>query len=160
MSTLTANPRRPSSILLLVVFLALVIGVGGVIGYMTAPGEWYAGLRKPPFNPPNWLFGPVWFVLYVLIAFAGWRTALRAPTGTAMRFWIAQMILNWAWSPVWFGLHLVWPAFAIIIGVLLTIIGFIWSSWREDRASALMFVPYLVWVAFASTLNLSIGLLN
>jgi tryptophan-rich sensory protein len=161
MSTVTASDyRRPRALLLLTLFIVAVVAVGGVIGVSTAPGEWYASLRKPPFNPPNWLFGPVWFTLYVLIAIAGWRTALRAPGGTAMRFWIAQMVLNWAWSPVWFGLHLLWPAFAVIVALLLAIVGFIRSTWRSDRTSALLFVPYLAWVAFASALNLSIAILN
>ena len=161
MSTLAfSDLKTPRALILLGVFLAVVIGVGAAIGITTTPGDWYAALEKPPFNPPNWVFGPVWFALYVLIAIAGWRTALRAPSSAAMALWIGQMVLNWAWSPTWFGLHLLWPAFVVIVAVLLTIIGFIWTTWRSDRASALMFLPYLAWVAFASTLNLSIALLN
>lgn len=158
MSRDTLAPRRP--IWSLVVFLVLVIVVGGTIGVLNAPGEWYQSLQKPPFNPPNWVFGPVWTLLYVLIAIAGWRTWVRAPRGTAMRFWVAQMALNWIWTPVWFSLKLLWPAFAVIALMLAAIIGFIVTSWREDRASALMFLPYAAWVSFASLLNLSIAILN
>ena len=161
MSTLTLSDyRTPRALLLLAVFLAIVIGVGAVIGISTAPGEWYAGLNKPLFNPPNWLFGPVWFALYVLIAIAGWRTLLQQPSGTAMKLWYGQMALNWVWSPVWFGLHALWPAFVIIIAILATIVAFIATRWKDDRVSAWLLVPYAAWVAFASLLNLSIAVLN
>jgi tryptophan-rich sensory protein len=161
MSTLTLSDlRSPRSIAALAVFLAVVIGVGALIGISTAPGAWYAGLEKPPFNPPNWVFGPVWFALYVLIAVAGWRTFLAEPTGTGMKLWAGQMLLNWAWSPIWFGLNQTWLAFAVIVGILALIIAFIGERWRRDRVSALLFVPYAAWVGFASLLNLSIALLN
>ena len=77
-----------------------------------------------------------------------------------MGLWVAQMGLNWMWSPVWFGLHALWPAFAIIISILSLIIAFIATSWRLDRVAAWLFVPYALWVGFASSLNLSIALLN
>jgi translocator protein len=150
----------PRSLLLLGAFLIVVVGVGAFIGINTAPGDWYAALNKPPFNPPNWLFGPVWFALYVMIAVAGWRIALLAPDGSAMKLWFAQMVLNWIWSPVWFSLHLLWPAFIVIAAMLLLILLFIWQAWRLDRTSAALFIPYAAWVAFAGTLNLSIAVLN
>lgn len=161
MSTLTLSDyRNPRSLALLAAFLLVVIVVGGAIGVANIPGRWYQALAKPSFNPPNWLFGPVWFALYVLIAIAGWRTFLAAPAGPRMWLWYGQMVLNWLWSPVWFGLHALWPAFAIISAILLLIIAFIAVSWRRDRVAASLFVPYALWVAFASALNLSIALLN
>lgn len=161
MSTLTfSDIRNPRALGLLALFLAVVIGVGAVIGINTAPGEWYAGLNKPPFNPPNWIFGPVWFTLYVLIAVAGWRTFMTEPNGAAMKLWYAQMALNWMWSPVWFALHLIWPAFFIILLIDGAVLAFIANRWSRDRASAVMFVPYAAWVLFASLLNLSIAILN
>lgn len=160
MTSISATWRTPRALILLAVFLAVVIGVGALIGISTAPGEWYASLQKPAFNPPNWLFGPVWFALYVLIAIAGWRTFLREPGGAAMKFWYGQMALNWLWSPTWFALHWLWPAFAVIIAILALILAFIAQSWREDWISAWLFVPYAAWVAFASLLNLSIAVLN
>lgn len=78
----------------LVVFLLLVLGGGLLIGYATLPGAWYASLVKPPFNPPNWVFGPVWSLLYILIAIAGWRTWRLQPGSGAMRAWAAQLVLN------------------------------------------------------------------
>jgi len=161
MSTLTISDlKTPRALILLAVFLAVVIGVGAVIGISTAPGEWYAGLAKPPFNPPNWLFGPVWFALYVLIAIAGWRTFLSEPSGTGMKLWFGQMALNWLWSPTWFALHLLWPAFIVIIAIFALTLMFIGNRWNRDRVSALLFVPYAAWVGFASLLNLAIATLN
>lgn len=161
MSTLTVpHLRNPRAIGLLLLFLAVVIGVGGLIGFMTAPDQWYAALQKPPFNPPNWVFGPVWFTLYVLIAIAGWRTFMAEPGGTGMKLWYAQMVLNWLWSPVWFQLHQAWLAFAVILAIDVVVLAFIANRWSRDRASALLFVPYAAWVLFASLLNLSIAILN
>lgn len=141
-------------------FLILVVGGGIAIGILTAPGDWYAVLRKPWFNPPAWVFGPVWTVLYALIAIAGWRTWRRAPRSPAMRVWIAQLLLNFAWSPVFFAAHRIDAAFAVI-GLLLIAIGaFIVLTWRTDRTSAALFLPYACWVAFASALNGAILFLN
>ena len=161
MSTLALSDyKNPRSLITLGVFLAVVIGVGALIGASTAPGAWYEQLDKPPFNPPNWLFGPVWFVLYVLIAIAGWRTFLSEPKGLGMKLWVGQMLMNWAWSPTWFCLHLLWPAFAIISVMLVLIVLFIANRWPRDRVSALLFLHYAAWVGFAALLNLSIAILN
>lgn len=160
MSTLTLDYRSPRTLVVTAIFIVLVVGVGAVIGTQTAPDAWYQALAKPPFNPPNWLFAPVWFTLYVMIGIAGARVFLRDPVSPAMMLWGGQMLLNWAWSPTWFSLHLLWPAFAIIIAILALIIAFIVTNWKTDRPSALLFLPYAAWVAFASTLNLSIAILN
>lgn len=152
--------RSPRSWAVTIAFIIVVCAVGGVIGVNTLPDAWYQALNKAPSNPPNWVFGPVWFTLYVLIGIAGARTFLRAPTNPAMLLWVAQMVLNWAWSPIWFRLHAPWPAFVVIIGILALIIGFIATTWRSDRVSSWLFVPYALWVAFASSLNLAIAVLN
>lgn len=160
MSATTTDYQTPRSWIVLATFLFVVIGVGALIGTQSQPGTWYEALNKPPFNPPNWIFGPVWFTLYVMIAIAGWRSFMDNPTGTPMKLWYAQMALNWAWSPVWFIAQMIWPAFAIIVLMWLSIVGFIAVNWNRDRLAALLFLPYLAWVSFASLLNLSIGLLN
>ena len=95
-----ADYKTPRPWLTLGVFLLVVIGVGALIGTQSTPGAWYEGLAKPPFNPPNWIFGPVWFALYVMIAVAGWRIWMIEPRSGAMKIWFAQMALNWAWSPI------------------------------------------------------------
>jgi benzodiazapine receptor len=149
--------RRHSSLIL---FLSLVLGGGLVIGYLTQPGDWYSGLAKPSFNPPGWLFGPVWSVLYVLIAVAGWRTWQRDRGGSPMKVWWAQLVLNFAWSPIFFTAHQIGLALAVVLLLLLAIIAYIALSWRHDRLATLMFVPYAAWVAFASLLNASLLALN
>ena len=140
-------------------FLALVVGGGLTIGAVTAPGEWYAQLAKPSFNPPGWVFGPVWTVLYVLIAIAGWRTWERG-TAAPMKLWWAQLALNFAWSPAFFAAHRIGIALLIVLLLLGTIGAFIALSWRQDRLTAWLFVPYAAWVAFASVLNGAIYWLN
>ncbi|MGB3027070.1 TspO/MBR family protein [Paradevosia shaoguanensis] len=160
MNSLVIDYRSPRSIVTLVAFLVVVIGVAALIGIGTAPGEWYAGLNKPPFNPPNWVFGPIWFALYVLIAIAGWRTYMRDSSSSEMKVWYGQMVLNWLWSPVWFALHLLWPAFVVIVAIWALIVAFILLTRRADPISAGLFAPYLAWVSFASLLNLSIAVLN
>jgi tryptophan-rich sensory protein len=141
-------------------FLVLVIGGGLAIGYVTAPGEWYAGLVKPSFNPPGWIFGPVWTVLYALIAVAGWRVWQRDRFGSPMRLWWAQLSLNFLWSPVFFAAHRIGLALVIVLLMLAAILTFIIVSWRQDRVAAWLFVPYAAWVAFASMLNGAIWMLN
>jgi tryptophan-rich sensory protein len=159
MST-TAELTKPRSWLALALFLAIVIGVGGLIGSQTNTGEWYQSLNKPPFNPPSWLFAPVWFTLYAMIAVAGWRTWTLHRTSTAMTLWFGQLLLNWAWTPTFFMAHLLWPAFAIIIALLVLVVLFILITRHYDKLSAWLFVPYALWVGFASLLNLWIAVTN
>jgi len=148
------------SIITIAVFLIVTIGGGLAIGFLTRPGAWYAGLNKPSFNPPNWIFGPVWTVLYVLIAIAGWRVYASAGGGAAFAVWIVALALNFLWSPVFFGAQRPTAALAIIIALLASIVAFIVLSWPVDLTAALLFLPYALWVAFATTLNAAIVRLN
>jgi benzodiazapine receptor len=149
------NPRTA-----LVLFLALVLGGGLLIGYLTAPDAWYVALDKPAFTPPGWLFAPAWTLLYVLIAIAGWRVWRLGSRHFAMRVWWIQLMLNFAWSPVFFGAHRIGFALVVIVALLVAIAAFIVSAWPRDRVAAGLFVPYAAWVAFASVLNGSILALN
>lgn len=144
----------------LLLFLALVVGGGALIGATNAPGEWYASLDKPPFNPPDWVFGPVWTVLYVMIAVAGWRIWMKTRTGGAMTAWWIQLGLNFLWTPVFFTLHMLGGALLVILALLAAILAFIVLTWDRDRFAALLFLPYAGWVAFATLLNGSIWWLN
>jgi tryptophan-rich sensory protein len=144
----------------LLLFLVLVLGAGLALGGLTMPAAGYAGLTKPSLNPPAWLFGPVWTMLYVLVAVAGWRVWRRDRRGLPMKLWWAQLALNFLWTPVFFGAHQISLAFLVILLLLAAILGFIATAWGQDRVAAWLFVPYAAWVAFASVLNGSIWALN
>jgi len=146
--------------LTLVLFIVLVLGVGTLIGFMTLQGAWYGGLAKPPFNPPNWIFAPVWTLLYIMVAVAGWRTWQREPRSAAMTVWFIQLALNFIWSPVFFGAHMIGAALVIVALLLAAILVFIGIRWQRDRSAALLFTPYAAWVAFATLLNGSLWILN
>ncbi|HLW26851.1 MAG TPA: TspO/MBR family protein [Kiloniellales bacterium] len=159
--------RRSGGFSSLLLFLVLVVGGGLVIGTLTAPDAWYRALNKPTFNPPGWVFGPVWTVLYVLIAVAGWRLWRRNRIGSglkdgslSMRLWWLQLALNFGWSPLFFSAHLLGLAFLVVALLLLAIIAFIVTTWRQDRIASFLFMPYAAWVAFATALNGAIWLLN
>lgn len=139
------------------VFVAAVVVIGALIGINTGPGEWYTTLIKPWFSPPNWLFGPVWTVLYILIGCVGARKWMY---GGASGLWWGQMGLNFLWSPVFFLAHQPFAALLVIIGMWVLIALFIRREWNSDRVSALMFLPYLAWVSLATALNAAIVVLN
>jgi translocator protein len=144
----------------LVLFLALVLGGGLIVGFVTAPAAWYARLSKPPFTPPNWIFAPVWSALYIMIAIAGWRVWRKGCNNTATMLWWGQLGLNFSWSPIFFLAQRTDIALGIIVLLLITITGFITITWRQDKVASLLFVPYAAWVAFASFLNGAIWRLN
>ena len=144
----------------LFLFFALVLGGGLVIGFMTAPGAWYASLVKPSFSPPNWIFAPVWTTLYVMIAIAGWRVWRQGRGRTAMWLWWVQLALNFAWSPIFFSAHRIDIALGVIVLLLIAIVSFVTTAWPRDKIASLLFVPYAIWVAFASLLNGALWLLN
>ncbi|MGO7210092.1 TspO/MBR family protein [Rhizobium ruizarguesonis] len=142
------------------VFVSIALGGGLIIGLTNIPDEWYGSLHKPPFTPPNWLFGPVWSILYVLIGIAGARIWIRGNWSPGISLWIAQMVLNFLWSPAFFGLRQPVIALAIIMSMLPVIVLFVIQQWRADRVASMLFLPYAAWVAFASVLNASIVWLN
>lgn len=143
----------------LIIFLILTLGGGLLIGYLTAPGPWYDTLAKPAFNPPSWVFGPAWTLLYILMAIAGARVWTR-DLDTPLRLWFAQLTFNFVWSPIFFGAQRPDLALVVIAALFVLILAFIATAWKSDRVSALLFVPYAAWVGFASVLNLEIVRLN
>ena len=139
------------------------IGAATLGATTTSPGTWYRTLKKPPGTPPNAVFGPVWTVLYMGIAYAGVRL-VRAPASPqrskALAWWSAQLALNAAWSPVFFGLKQ--PAVAMwVIAALVPTIAIATNAARKvDRPSALLMLPYLAWTSYATYLNAGILLQN
>ncbi|RLP92078.1 tryptophan-rich sensory protein [Micromonospora sp. BL4] len=138
------------------VFVAAAIGGLGVQGTT----DEYASLRQPGWAPPSWLFGPVWTVLYALIAVAGWLAWRRVGFGPALWAWTAQLVLNAIWTPLFFGAGQYGLAFAEIVAMWLAIGLTVALFARVSRGAAALMLPYWAWVTFAAALNLSIWRLN
>lgn len=146
----------------LVAWIAITYSAA-LVGGQFMPDLWYATLQKPSWNPPGWIFGPVWSALYTLMAISAWlvwrRGGWRAQR-TPLLIFLAQLALNAAWTPLFFGLHRPDLAFFEILLVWLGIIVTICSFWRVHRTAAALLFPYLAWVSFASCLNYTIWKLN
>ncbi len=143
----------------LVVFLALVAGAA-YFGMSYQPGPFYAALAKPDWTPPDAVFAPVWTVLYVMIAVAGWIAWRAQGFGPLLWLWLLQLILNGAWSYLMFGVKQITWAFTDILALWLAILSFILVAWPVRRSAALLFVPYFLWVSFAAALNFELWRLN
>ena len=162
-STLFFESRRDA--LGLGLFLIVCIAVSGIGGAITATsvGSWYQALEKPSFNPPDWVFAPVWTALYLMMAIAGWRVWRRtriAARWKALSVFAVQLALNVIWSLLFFGLQRVDLALAEIVILFLAISVNTVMFWRIDRLAGALFVPYLLWVAYATALNAALWLLN
>lgn len=136
-------------------FLAAVVAVA-VSGALFMPGAWYKTLEKPWWTPPDWLFGPAWTILYVMIAVAGWRIWQTDGYGATFWVWCANLIFNAAWSWLMFGRHRIDLALADAFAMLATIIAFIALALPRDAIAAYLFMPYLAWVLYATGLNWAI----
>ena len=147
------------SIIALVIFLAVSLGGGAWIGTIARPDGWYRHLDKPWFNPPDWIFAPVWSVLYVLIALAGWRI-WQSKNRKALSAWVIQMALNFLWPPLFFNAHATLPALIVILGLLASILIFLGRTGERDRFAVWCLVPYAVWGSYAALLNAAILRLN
>ncbi len=153
---------RWQSVLGLVGWIVLCFAAAA-IGGLYPPGEWYGGLAKPPWNPPNWLFGPVWTVLYAMMGVAAWLVWRRygfAGAALPLAFFIVQLALNAAWTWLFFGLRRPDIAFAEIVVLWLAILVTLISFWRLERPAGILLVPYLAWVSFAALLNYTLWQLN
>lgn len=165
----TTDPRSPlesvsarRQTLALVGWLALCFAASGTAVFVS-PGGWYAGLQKPAWTPPAWVFGPVWSALYAMMAVAAWLVWRRGGWTAQWRplaWFLLQWLLNVLWTPLFFGLHrpglalmeitLLWAALAT------TLLAF----WRVKTAAGVLLVPYLAWVSLATALNFTIWRLN
>ena len=160
-------PTRPWSYswLGLVAFVVVCFAVSGVGGAITAPqiGGWYAGLAKPGWTPPGWVFGPVWSALYLGMAIAAWlvwRQGGLASAAAPLGLFGVQLALNLAWSWLFFGLNNPGAAFLDIVLLWAAIAATTAAFWRRSALAGLLFVPYLAWVTFAAALNFAIWRLN
>jgi len=146
--------------------LLLCLGVGTLEGLVTRPEipAWYAGLAKPSWTPPPLAFPIAWTVLYVLMAFSFWRLwdlqTRSAARTTAMTWFLIQLALNALWSPVFFGWHGTRAALVIIIALLVAIAAAMVAASRVERLAAWLLVPYLLWVAYATSINIGVVAMN
>jgi translocator protein len=146
-------------------FLLLCFASAGLGATMTSSSvtTWYQTLTKPTWNPPDWIFGPVWSVLYLMIAVAGWLVWRKGPAENVLRVWtpyLAQLALNTAWSGIFFGLRQPGWAFVEVLLLWLSIVATMVVFAPRSKVAAFLFAPYLAWVSFAAFLNLTIWRLN
>lgn len=150
-------------VVLCIVGMELLGGLGAFVTTSQIPG-WYAGLVSPPGTPPNWLFGPVWTVLYAMmgIAFAiVWNRPIEtAGRSCAMRWFGLQLLLNLIWTPVFFGLHQLAAALVIIVMLIAAILFTIRAIGRVSKPAGWLLAPYLIWVTYATYLNAGYAYLN
>jgi benzodiazapine receptor len=177
----TKNKLITSPILLTVsILISNLAGVIGSIGTASSVNTWYVTLTKPSFNPPGWIFGPVWLLLYTLIGISLYLVLLqnKKPTGlfswfkyklqrkkreriqSAIVFFLIHLVVNALWSLVFFGMRDVGSALIVIILLWIMILTLIIEFFKIDKKAGLLLIPYLVWVSFATVLNYSILILN
>jgi tryptophan-rich sensory protein len=162
MSQDTRSSRRW---LMLAAFLLASFVAAAIGGYATAESvkTWYPLLNKPAWNPPAWVFGPAWTLLYTLMSIAAWRVWRHQDqpgTKSALTLFFIQLVLNAGWSLVFFGLHQPGWAMVVILALWLILLSLQRAFWRIDRLAAWLWLPYLLWVSFATTLNAAIWWLN
>lgn len=141
----------------------LLCFAAAAFGSLFLPGEWYAQLNKPTWNPPSWIFGPVWTALYTMMAVAAWLVWCRGGFAAQRRplgWFLLQLLLNAAWSPLFFGLHNPGLAFAEILLLWFAILGTLIAFWRVQSFASLLLLLYLGWVTFAAVLNFTLWQLN
>jgi benzodiazapine receptor len=159
---MNVKDRRAHSIVVLVA-LVLVCLAAGWFGSQFKPGTWYAGLHKPPWTPPNWLFAPVWTALYITMGVAAWLVYRKSgwkQAGPAFSVFALQLVLNAMWSLIFFGQHEPGWAFLEILVLWAAILATAVLFWRHRRSAGLLLMPYLAWVSYAASLNLSLWILN
>ena len=167
MNVLPPDPYHPKpstgrSLAALAGWLLLTYSASTTAVFVSTSG-WYAGLAKPTWNPPGWIFGPVWTVLYALMAVSAWRVWLQGGWSrqkTALRLYLLQWSLNALWTPLFFGLHRPGWSLAEILVLLAAILATLRTFWRVDRPASLLLLPYAAWVAFATVLNWTIWRMN
>jgi translocator protein len=149
--------------LILCIFGCLSIGLIGGIATASSVKTWYVTINKPFFNPPNFLFGPVWTVLYILMGISLYLILQKANNEARKKatvVFVIQLLLNLCWSFLFFKFHLLGVSFIEIIIMWLSILFMIFTFYKLDKKASLLQIPYLLWVSFASVLNGAIWFLN
>jgi tryptophan-rich sensory protein len=146
----------------IVIWVLLCEAVGWIAGLVTetAIGDWYQHLAKPAWTPPDIVFPVTWTILYALMGVAAGLVAQRPRSGPAIGLFLLQLGLNALWTPIFFGLRAPAPGFAVIVLLLLAVLATLIAFARHSRTAGWLMLPYLAWVAYASTLNLGIWMLN
>ena len=146
------------------VSILLPLIIGGISGYYTAANiqSWYVTLIKPSFNPPNYLFGPVWTSLYIIMGISFYMiwSSTKSNKNKLIGIYLFQLVLNFLWSFIFFKYHAIGIAAIEIVVLWLSILTMIMMFYKNNKWAALINIPYLLWVSFASVLNISIYLLN
>jgi tryptophan-rich sensory protein len=142
-----------------VAFIVIVFAAASS-GALFKPGVWYENLRKPGWTPPKWAFPVVWSILYVMIGYAGWLVWTTVGWSLPMALWALQMLANALWSYFFFGRRRMDLALIDVVVLWLSVAFFILAAWPVAPVASLLFVPYLVWVSAAATLNHSVRRLN
>lgn len=157
------SPRSWPALLAFILLVAVVSAIGGAIT-ATSVTTWYAGLDKPSWTPPGWLFGPAWTLLYAMMAVVAWRLWHQRHDSPAarltLRLWFLQLAINCAWSFLFFGLRSPLAGLIDILALLVLIIWIQLRLTREHLPLAALWAAYVLWVSFATALNLSIWLRN
>jgi translocator protein len=162
----TMNEKGKRNGLKLVICIVVCLAVGGIgtIFTMGSIPTWYAGLAKVSWTPPNWVFAPIWTVLYLLMATAAWllwrHGTARADIRFALITFLVQLILNFAWTPVFFGWHGVLSGLIIIVALWIVILITILRFWKISRLAGSLLIPYLCWITVATSLNAGVLVLN
>jgi tryptophan-rich sensory protein len=134
----------------------LACGAAASTGILFKPGQWYESLVKPSFTPPNWLFPVAWSIIYLLLAWAGYRLSLIPESQVVLALWAAQIALNTLWTPVFFGAHRLFAAMVILTLLWLVVAVMLVMAMRLDVITGLILFPYLLWLCVAASLNFSI----
>lgn len=165
MSTKRSDLGTGRDLLALALFVGICLAIGALGGAVTSSSvtEWYPTLSKPSFNPPNWVFGPVWTTLYVMMGIAAWRVWRAADRDTSrgpLAVFALQLAVNLGWSIAFFGLRDPGLAVVVILVLDLLVLATALMFRRIDGLAALLLVPYLAWIAFATVLNVAVWRLN
>lgn len=149
--------------LIISILIPLIIGFAGSFFTASSVDSWYATINKPSFNPPGWIFAPVWTTLYILIGlsfYLVWRNNFGEARKKVISIYFMQLIFNLLWSVLFFGLKSPLLGFIDIILLLIFIIANTIIFYKISKTAGYLLIPYLLWVSFASILNFSIFLLN